>query len=114
MERGCDGSFLVRHSTSNPGDLTLSVRYVEQNNYGMRAFYKIFSRIIDIIVLFCLKCSIRKLALPLVHRDAVRQTSVKFKLHRVISVASQIRKLFVGDFNVLFLNFPAAAVNGKV
>lgn len=27
MERGCDGSFLARPSTSNPGDFTLSVRY---------------------------------------------------------------------------------------
>ena len=28
LERGFDGSYLVRPSKSNPGDFTLSVRYV--------------------------------------------------------------------------------------
>ena len=42
MERGYDSSFLARPSSSNPGDFTLSVRYI----------YTTDTYIIQIIIMF--------------------------------------------------------------
>lgn len=38
MERGYDSSFLARPSSSNPGDFTLSVRYVHNILYRLPVY----------------------------------------------------------------------------
>lgn len=38
MERGYDSSFLARPSSSNPGDFTLSVRYVHNISHRLYVY----------------------------------------------------------------------------
>lgn len=38
MERGYDSSFLARPSSSNPGDFTLSVRYVHDISHRLSVY----------------------------------------------------------------------------